>query len=196
MLSSKRISFGIATALAFVCLQPMPARAAVHADFNHDGVPDGVQVSPTETRVVVRVSGRQPQVLQTQLLRLRDRLISIVAFDIDHDGHLDLGAVSERRRLFIWLNNGGKGRFTLLKKKHVARTQRHFSGASILPFETPDERPLAQQAKPDADPVVRVSRGDGVGLPPSQSLIVAPRDLRTDRGRAALATPRAPPALM
>ena len=43
---------------------------------------------------------------------------SVIVADIDHDGHLDLSALSEHRGVKVWLNKGGHGRFAALRKKH------------------------------------------------------------------------------
>ena len=178
--------------LALVYLVPAPARAAVLADFNNDGIADRVQVSPSsDQRLVVRVSGSVPQVL-----RLRDRLISVVAVDIDHDGVLDLGALSERRGLLIWLNKGGHGRFTALKKKHVAHARRFPADASFLITDRHDDRPVAQDGRPYADPAVRAVRGPAIVVPPIRAFTLTPLGARIARGRAALSAPRAPPFIV
>jgi hypothetical protein len=98
-----------------LCLAGPSAHAAVSADFNGDGIPDRVILPrASETTIVVRVSGEAPQVL-----RFVGRLVGIVAADINHDGHVDLGALSERRGLFIWLNRGHaqRGRLKAVAQK-------------------------------------------------------------------------------
>ena len=107
------------SAAAAVCLLASPANAAIDADFNGDGVLDRVVLPrPPETNIVVRVSGGAPQVL-----RFYDRIISIVAADVNHDGEIDLSALSERRGVFIWLNKGkaANGHLKTLKRKHPKR---------------------------------------------------------------------------
>jgi len=119
-LSRSRPSFGalIACLLAAVFLVSRPAHASIAADFNCDGILDSIQLSrSTDTRVVVHVSGFDPQVLKT-----RGHLVTIIAIDVDRDGHLDLGALSEHRGIIIWLNKGGSGHFSVLKKH---RRNRH-----------------------------------------------------------------------
>jgi hypothetical protein len=104
------------SAAAAVCLLVSPVEAAIEADFNGDGVLDRVVLShPHETSIVVRMPGSPPQVL-----KLHDRIIAIIATDINHDGEIDLGALSERRGVFIWLNGGksNNGRLKALKRKH------------------------------------------------------------------------------
>jgi hypothetical protein len=101
---------------AAVCLLGSPAAAAIDADFNADGVIDRVVLpKPPNTNILVHFSHGAPQVL-----KFYDRIISIVATDINHDGEIDIGALSERRGVFIWLNKGkaGKGRLRVLKRRH------------------------------------------------------------------------------
>lgn len=107
------------SAAAAVCLLASPAHAAIDADFNGDGVLDRVVLPRApETNIVVRLSGGPPQVL-----RFYDRIIAIVATDINHDGEIDLSALSERRGVFIWLNKGkaGNGHLKTLRRKHHNR---------------------------------------------------------------------------
>jgi hypothetical protein len=99
-----------------VCLLALPADAAVEADFNGDGLVDRVVLPrPPDTNIVIRLSNGAPQVL-----KFYDRIISIVATDINHDGEIDLSALSERRGVFVWLNKGkaSHGRLKALQRKH------------------------------------------------------------------------------
>src|SRR5207237_4333301 len=89
--------------------------AAIMADFNGDGVLDAVVLPrPPETNIVIHISGSAPQIL-----KLSGHLLAIVASDVDHDGNLDLTALSDRRGLVVWLNKAGHGRFAALKRHHV-----------------------------------------------------------------------------
>ena len=102
--------------VAAFCLLGSPAAAAIDADFNGDGVIDRVVLpKPPDTNILVHFSHGAPQVL-----KFYDRIISIVATDINHDGEIDIGALSERRGVFIWLNKGkaGHGRLKALKRRH------------------------------------------------------------------------------
>lgn len=101
---------------ATVCVLGSPAEAGIDADFNGDGVIDRVVLpKPPDTNILVHFSHGAPQVL-----KFYDRIISIVATDINHDGEIDIGALSERRGVFIWLNKGkaGHGRLKALKRRH------------------------------------------------------------------------------
>lgn len=107
------------SAVAALCLLASPADAALDADFNGDGVLDRIVLPrPPETNIVVRLSGGAPQVL-----KFYDRIISIVATDLNHDGEIDLSALSERRGVVIWLNKGkgARGHLKPLKRKHHSR---------------------------------------------------------------------------
>jgi hypothetical protein len=132
----RRVIAGLLGAVAAVCLFAAPARAALDADFNGDGIPDRVVLPrPPETNIVVRLSGAAPQVL-----RFFDRVISVVASDVDHDGDLDISALSERRGLFIWLNHGMRGQrahFKPLKRK--SRTHDLSIGSKGLLASAPED---------------------------------------------------------
>jgi hypothetical protein len=140
------------SAAAALCLLASPADAAIEADFNGDGVLDRVVLSrPPESSIVVRVSGGVPQLLTTH-----DRIISIVAADVNHDGAIDLSALSERRGVFVWLNKGkaSNGHLRALKRRH------HRGGFSLTthgslasaPRSSP-EGPAASGSQDERDPV-------------------------------------------
>jgi len=84
-----------------------PAFAALHIDFDGDGTVDTVSLVSGE-RPYIRIAfpgAREPLVLP-----LKERVSSVVAIDVDHDGLTDLAA-TKRRGLILWKNHG-KGRFT------------------------------------------------------------------------------------
>src|SRR6185503_21185083 len=123
MRSSIRSLIGVALAVAW--LVPGRASAAVIADFNGDGISDSVELSPAASgRVVVRVSGSRVQVLD-----LSERVISLVAADVDHDGDSDLGILSEHRGVGIWLNADGSGHFAA----HNWRQRHRHVGFQLAP---------------------------------------------------------------
>lgn len=99
--------------VAAACLCAASARGAVVADFDGDGVLDRVLVpKPPATGIIVSISGSP--LLQT--LKLADPPLSIVAADFDRDGDLDISAVSQRHRLYVWLNHG-RGLFKRLRAR-------------------------------------------------------------------------------
>jgi hypothetical protein len=114
-----RVVGRVVSAAAALCLLASPAEAAIEADFNGDGVLDRIVLPHTpETNIVVRLSGGAPQVL-----KLYDRIIAIVATDLNHDGEIDLSALSERKGVSIWLNHGkgAERHLKALKRKHHNR---------------------------------------------------------------------------
>ena len=135
---------------AALFLAANPARASIAADFNGDGVMDSVDLPrPPATNIVIHLSGSAPQIL-----KLSVRIISVVAIDIDHDGNLDLSALTERRGLHVWLNKAGHGRFAALKKHRAPRGFGFSSGSQATPTEPGPDAPVAagnQGGSPDAD---------------------------------------------
>jgi hypothetical protein len=130
----------IGVVLAAVWLGPERASAAVIADFNADGIADSVELSPSSPgRVVVRVSGSRIQVLGRS-----ERVISLVAADVDHDGDSDLGVLFEHRGVRIWLNAGGTGHFERHKKRHRHRGAGFQLAPSRSVSDHDDEGPRAQ----------------------------------------------------
>jgi hypothetical protein len=159
--AARRILASIAAAL---CLSAYPASAAITADFNGDGVLDAVVLPrPPETNIVIHVSGSAPQIL-----KLSGRVISIVAADIDHDGALDLSALSERRGLHVWLNKAGHGRFAALKKHRAPRGfgfSRRIQTSATQPGDDAPPAASDQGGSPDADapragPALEAPAGD------------------------------------
>jgi hypothetical protein len=127
-----------------------PAHATIAADFNGDGVLDSVVLPrPPATNIVIQLSGSAPQIL-----KLSVRIISVVAADIDHDGNLDLSALTERRGLHVWLNKAGHGRFAALKKHRAPHGFGFSRGSQAAPTEREPDAPVAagnQGGSPDAD---------------------------------------------
>ena len=181
----------LATSLAAaLCLTATPAHAAIAADFNGDGVLDSVVLPrPPETNIVIHVSGSAPQIL-----KLSGRIISVLAADVDHDGDLDLSALSERRGLHVWLNRAGHGRFAALKKHRAPRGFGLLRGAQATATEQRSDDPVAsadQGGSPDADapragPAFEAPLGDSTG----PTLLFTSS---TDLGKST--APRGPPSL-
>ena len=174
---------------AALCVSATPAHAAIAADFNGDGVLDAVVLPrPPETNIIVHLSGSAPQIL-----RLSGRIISVVAADVDHDGNLDLSALSEHRGLHVWLNKAGQGRFAALKK-HRAPPGFDFSRAPRAaatgqgygdPLASGDQGSSPDADAPRAGPVFEAPRG-GHTVP--TLLFTSPTDL----GKST--APRGPPS--
>jgi hypothetical protein len=166
-----------------------PAGAAVVADFNGDGRPD--PVTPTASRnasLFVTVSG-----LGTQVLHVSDRILAVVAVDIDHDGSLDLSTISERRGLSVWLNRGG--RFVHSKRPHHPRgVTLERSGPRARPGESDSSVPSAPMG---TDSTQSVQSADACVLAPpvSAGLVHARANAAEDVDRRRAQQSRAPPTL-
>jgi VCBS repeat protein len=180
-------------AAAAVCLVAAPARAALDADFNGDGIIDRIVLPrPPETRIVVRLSGGVPQVLN-----FHDRIISVVAADVDHDGDLDIGALSERRGVFIWLNKGrGPRHFKALRPRHrTGGLSFNTHGPLASAPGSSADGPAATGTDDDRDRLAHADHitydvGDRPALDHRNPTVPT---LRDDRGSASPS--RAPPAL-
>jgi len=128
----RRVRSLIGVVLATVWLVPGRASASVIADFNADGIADTVELPPfSPGPVIVRVSGGRVQVLD-----LSERVISLVAADLDHDGDSDLGILSEHRGLRIWLNADGSGHFSA----HNLRDHHGRPGFQLAPSRSVSDR--------------------------------------------------------
>lgn len=188
-----RIAARALYAAVALCLLTTPADAAVEADFNGDGLVDRIVLPrPPDTNIVIRLSNAAPQVL-----KFYDRILSIVATDINHDGEIDLSALSERHGVFVWLNKGKTSHGHL---KALKRTHHHPGGFSLstrgplasAPGSSADG-PAANSSQDDRDADHDDRVTDDHDRHPSTELpsLVIPR--LTDAG--AVASPsRAPPS--
>jgi hypothetical protein len=185
----KLVALALSVAAA-LCLTVNSAGAAIAADFNGDGVLDAVVLPhPPETNIIIHVSGSAPQTL-----KLSGRIISVVAADVDHDGDLDLSALSESRGLHVWLNKAGHGRFAALKKHRAARGFGFLLEAQATAAGRRSDDPVAssdQGGSPDADapragPAFEAPLGDS--LVPTSALTSSP-----NLGKST--APRGPPSL-
>jgi hypothetical protein len=147
---ARKVGAVAALLAAALSLTAKPAHAAIAADFNGDGVLDSVVLPrPPATNIVIQLSGSAPQIL-----KLSVRIISVVAADIDHDGHLDLSVLTERRGLHVWLNKAGQGRFAVLKKHRAPHGFGVSRGSQAIPTERGPDVPAAagvQGGSSDAD---------------------------------------------
>ena len=183
---ARKVGAVVASVAAALFLTASPARASIAADFNGHGVLDSVDLPP-ETNIVIHLSGSAPQIL-----RLSVRIISVVAADIDHDGNLDLSALTERRGLHVWLNKAGQGRFAALKKHRAPRGVGFSRGSQAASTERGHEAPVAagnQGGSPDAD---APRAGPVFEAPPGTSTVqTLPVTSSADLGKST--APRGPP---
>jgi hypothetical protein len=176
-------------ALAALWLGTAPVHASVEADFNGDGVLDAIDVQhvPNE-QLVVRLSGAPPQILP-----VRGRILTIVATDFNHDGKLDITAVSERRGVLIWLNSR-RGRFNPVARRVHSRALRWSRKGGTAQRRGGEEREGGQAA--GDQPQDAVAAGGGFGscpVPPlSHRVVLRARSARSADFLPANST-RAPP---
>jgi hypothetical protein len=184
----RRASWLVAQLALAACMFAAPARAAVVADFNGDGQPDPVTAASAPGRIFVTVSG-----LDTQVLHIADRILAVVAADIDHDGRLDLSTLSVRRGLSVWLNRGGhfvKARRA--HRQHGITIER--SGPTARPADS-DERIPSTSATSDSNQFANSTAAYRLAaLPAGGSLISGWNPVLTTDSSRALRS-RAPPAL-
>jgi VCBS repeat protein len=188
---TRRLGVMLTLVAATIGLLASPVHAAIDADFNRDGVPDAVVLPrPPETNIVVRISGATPQVLH-----FPGGLVSIAAVDLDHDGNLDLTAVSAHRGVFIWLNNGGHGRLKALK-----RHSRHHrvSLADARPFLAPprslQERSAPQGLQDDRDRQLSDGSSASVLVPNASSRTLPQARFAMPTAPGGASSSRAPPS--
>jgi hypothetical protein len=111
-----------------------PALAALQTDFDDDGVINTVTLV-TGVRPYIRIAA--PGTHEPLVLPLKERVSSIVAIDVDHDGLTDLAA-TKRRGLIFWKNQG-KGRFTLWHRTVRPRAPAHLTLTPLGPGVHPDD---------------------------------------------------------
>jgi len=176
----------LAAALFFTA---KPAHAAIAADFNGDGVLDSVVLpNPPATTIVIQLSGSAPQIL-----KLSVPIISVVAADIDHDGHLDLSALTVRRGLLVWLNKAGRGRFAPLKKHRAPHGLGVSRGSQATPTERGRDVPAAAGDQSGGSPEADAPRaGPMFQAPPGVSTVaILVFTSSADLGKST--APRGPP---
>src|SRR5947208_1875586 len=80
------------------------------ADFNSDGIADNarlVQQDFKRAQIQIFVSGSR-----SNKIGLDEKIVRVVAIDVDRDGDSDLVALTRAPRLLVWLNDG-RGHFSL-----------------------------------------------------------------------------------
>jgi hypothetical protein len=122
----------------------LPQRAV--GDFDGDGRIDTalIQDGEGDRRISVQLSG------SPEAVRLEARVASVIEADIDHDGDLDLVAVTPSGELLIWLNDGYGG-FTRQAESRTAGlsggpviAQTAWAEATVLDVRTPVVPPPAR----------------------------------------------------
>jgi hypothetical protein len=190
--SRHRFMLFIMSVLAALCLGAVPARASITADFNGDGVIDVVDIQHVpDEQIIVRVSGAPPQVLH-----VRGRILNIVATDFNHDGRLDITALSEHRGILVWLN-GRRGRFKAAPRRVYPRVLRWSRRAGTAGRSNGGGRDNVQAASDQGQDAVTGRLGFGrCPVPPiSHRVVDAPNAARSAEFSPAH-SPRAPPFII
>jgi hypothetical protein len=182
---------GLTACILWLCGLAVPARAAVVADFNRDGVPDTATVVASAPNIRLSISGIQPPLL----LVLKEWPSALVAADVDRDGLIDLAGVSAHHGLFVWKNRDGH-RFTRLRaRRHrspfevfIRRFSRRFQDNPLEGGSTAADPPANDQ----------FMAGGAGGLPLSRAAQAATRITPRDPARltdpaSRPSSPRAPP---
>jgi hypothetical protein len=182
----------VVSVLAALWLGAVPAHASIAADFNGDGVIDAVDIQHVpDEQIIVRVSGAPPQVLH-----VRGRILNIVATDFNHDGRLDITALSEHRGILVWLN-GRRGRFKAAPRRVYPKVLRWSRRAGTAGRSNGGGRDTAQAASDQGQDAVTGRTGFGsCPVPPlSHRVVDAPHAARSAEFSPAH-SPRAPPFII
>jgi hypothetical protein len=181
----------LVTVLAAFWLGATPARASIEADLNGDGVIDAVDVQHVpDEQIIVRVSGAPAQVLH-----VRGRILNIVATDFNHDGRLDITALSDRRGILVWLN-GRRGRFKAAPRRvypKVLRSRR----AGTAGRQNGGGRDNVQAASDQGQDAVTGRSGFGrCPIPPLSHRVIDTLPVARSADLSPAHSPRAPPFLV
>jgi hypothetical protein len=154
-----------------------PASAAVRADFNGDGILDTATLEPgLRPAIRIELSGGGPPLL----LLLRERPVTLIAADLDHDGRMDLAGVSRHSGLFFWKNRGDN-RFTRVRRPVRGQPQSApfllAAGFGLQPPRDPDGE-LTLTVPNQEDHSGALYADDRAGPPANVSTRVGPTSFR------------------
>jgi hypothetical protein len=169
------------------------AAAEVRADFNGDGILDSATLEPGPRPAIrLTLSGGGPPLL----LILRERPVTLIAADLDHDGRVDLAGVSKHSGLFFWKNRGDN-QFTRVRRP-ARGTPRSTPllltpGDGLQPPRDPDDE-LASIVPSHEDHSGALHADDRAGPPAIVATRVGPTSFRVPRHLTTQSTSsRAPP---
>lgn len=129
-------------ASATLALKGLSNGNSTRADFNADGVLDQAFVSQDSDKPILNIA--LSGVLRPHRVPLDDRIIRLVASDIDHDGDVDLVALTAAPRLLVWLNDR-RGRFSRAKSTVNTIFQRVSPSQGWPDFEIPSFWPVSSR---------------------------------------------------
>jgi len=186
--STRRCYWRALLASAFAAmLWAVPARAA-NVDFDGDGVPDDLRVT-TQFRPEILITVSASRI--THVLHLREAPVAVVAIDLDHDGVLDLSALSPRHGLRFWLNKGRLGFLHVHRKRLPTRAPGFHNGGSLL-NRTASDGSVPEQTGSSSPAGIECSQRWGP-LPPIEIPLAPARSTDYVLHDAAACTSRAPP---
>jgi hypothetical protein len=170
-----------------------PASAAVRADFNGDGILDTATLEPgSRPAILITLSGQGPSLL----LILRERPVTLIAADLDHDGLMDLAGVSRHSGLLFWKNHGDN-RFTRVRRPVRGKPQSTpllLTAAPGLQAPTDPDGELTLAVSNHEDHSGALHADDRAGPPAIASTRVGPASFRVPQHLSTQSTSsRAPP---
>lgn len=101
------------------------AVTSFRADFDNDGLLDTVSVINDGWSSQVRVW--LSHLARYRVLRIPDEVVSVMAADVNADGHVDVRASTRRTGVWVWLNQG-RGHLRRVKPASATLAARHRFG--------------------------------------------------------------------
>jgi hypothetical protein len=166
---------------AITVVLPAAVRAdTLHADFDGDGVRDGIDVGIRFTELDVRLSRSRA----LQRLRADDLILRFVVTDLDRDGDPDVVAHTRRTGLQIWINTG-RGHFAARSATVLGLTRAGRVGIAGASYRRSDDsacndqtRELVAACSPRGQPLRSSCRAAASRRPPESRFAHSPRIAR------------------
>jgi len=167
------------------------AASGIVSDFNSDGFPDvATVIHEPHPQIRVALSGSA----QLVVLPISEHPLSLVAADVDRDGHIDLAGTFRSRGIFVFRNQGS-AHFRRWGRRLHLHAHDHLRTAPARTAQDKSERSATARALVRDDVPVRWGpRAPIVVEPrPSTSVLFGQTFVLISRHFTS-ATPRAPPA--
>ena len=167
------------------------AASGIVSDFNSDGFPDiATVVHEPHPQIRVALSGSA----QLVVLPISEHPLSLVAADVDRDGHIDLAGTFRSRGIFVFRNHGS-AHFRRWGRRIHLHAHDHLRTAPARTAQDKSERLAASRALVRDDVPVRWGPRASIVVEPRPPTSVLPSDTPAlESRRFASASPRAPPA--